>query len=246
MNCEKCQDLLSDFLDGALSTEDHRMLNAHLEECLSCAGAHDDLDSILSFCRDCRGEYAAPPNEKALWLRIRNIVESERDVAVAAANSTVGPLSSESWWSRLMNRSWELSLPQLSAAVALIVMAVSLGTVFSLQRLQNLSATPSARPNELVSNSPKTASPTAMLTVDDRVRHQQMEIDYWNKRIQQQMASWSPQTRASFERNLSVIDQAVADSRNQLLVDPHDEVSEEMLNSALSEKMQLLREFSDL
>jgi hypothetical protein len=73
-----------------------------------------------------------------------------------------------------------------------------------------------------------------------------MEIDYWNKRVEQQMARWSPQMRQSFERNLTVINQAVADSRNQLLVDPHDEVSEEMLNSALSEKMQLLKEFSDL
>ncbi len=85
-----------------------------------------------------------------------------------------------------------------------------------------------------------------MLTVDDRVRHQQMEIDFWNRRIQEQMVRWSPQTRQSFERNLAVINQAVADSRNQLLVNPHDEVSEEMLNSALYEKMQLLKEFSDL
>ncbi|MBA2526502.1 MAG: zf-HC2 domain-containing protein [Pyrinomonadaceae bacterium] len=245
MNCEKCQDLLSDFLDGALSTEDRRMLSAHLEECLSCVGAHDDLDSILSVCRDCRGEYDAPPNEKALWLRIRNIIESEQSASPAAgANSATGaqPLS---WWARWVNRSWELSLPQLSAAVAAIVIAVSLGTAFSVGRMQNFSA-PSVRSNELVSNSPKAGTPTVQLTVDDRVRHQQMEIDYWNKRIQQQMVSWSPQTRDSFKRNLTVIDQAVADSRNQLLVDPHDEVSEEMLNSALNEKMQLLREFSDL
>ena len=244
MNCEKCQDLLSDFLDGELGAEDRRMLSAHLEECLSCRDAHADFDSILSFCREHRGEYDAPPNERALWLRIRNIIESEQ-VTVAAANSATGAARPVSWWSGWMNRSWELSLPQLSAAVAAIVIAVSLGTAFSLQRMQNLSA-PSARSNELAIISPKSATPTAKLTVDDRVRHQQMEIDYWNKRIQQQMASWSPQTRASFERNLSVINQAVADSRNQLLVDPHDEVSEEMLNSALSEKMQLLREFSDL
>jgi hypothetical protein len=197
----------------------------------------------LSVCRECRGEYEAPPNEKALWLRIRNIIESEQSASAVAYSATgAQPLS---WWTRLLNRSWELSLPQLSAAVAAIAIAVSLGTAFSVGRMRDLSA-PSVKPNELVSNSPKAGTPTAQLTVDDRVRHQQMEIDYWNKRIQQQMASWSPQTRESFKRNLTVIDQAVADSRNQLLVDPHDEVSEEMLNSALNEKMQLLREFSDL
>ncbi len=248
MNCEKCQELLSDFLDGALSTEESRILNAHLEECLSCVGARDDLDSIISFCREQRGQYEAPPNEKALWLRIRNIIESEQAAAAAAtasANSSIGEVR-DSWWSRLMNRSWELSLPQLTAAISAIAIAVALATAFSIQRMQNLGSQ-SARQNDVAGNTARSSNaPTAMLTVDDRVRHQQMEIDFWNKRIQQQMARWSPQTRQSFERNLNVINQAVADSRNQLLVSPHDEVSEEMLNSALNEKMQLLKEFSDL
>lgn len=246
MNCEKCQDLLSDFLDGALGTEDSRTLDAHLEECLSCRDAHADFDSILSFCREHRGEYDAPPNERALWLRIRNIIESERPVAAPATMHAALQPQPDNWWSSLMGRSWQLSLPQLTAAVAAIVIAVSLATAFSVQRMQNNAGAPSARQTEVAGNTPKHAAPTALLTVDDRVRHQQMEIDYWNKRVQEQMARWSPQTRESFERNLNVINQAVADSRNQLLVDPHDEVSEEMLNSALSEKMQLLKEFSDL
>lgn len=52
--------------------------------------------------------------------------------------------------------------------------------------------------------------------------------------------------RDTFERNLKVIDQAVNDSLNELNRDPHDEVSEEMLNAALNEKLALLKEFSDL
>jgi hypothetical protein len=57
---------------------------------------------------------------------------------------------------------------------------------------------------------------------------------------------WNQQMRDTFERNLKVIDQAVNDSLNELNRDPHDEVSEEMLNAALNEKLALLREFSDL
>ncbi len=63
MNCEKCQDLISDFLDGALSREDQTTLNSHLEECLGCADVRNDLQSIVGFCQDQRGEYTAPPNE---------------------------------------------------------------------------------------------------------------------------------------------------------------------------------------
>lgn len=246
MNCEKCQDLLSDFLDGALSEEDSRTLNTHLEECLTCVSARDDLGSILSFCSEHREEYVAPPNEHALWLRIRNIIESEGSTS-AAASSLSNHHEQRSWWSRTMGRSWELSFPQLTAAISVIVIAVSLATVFSLQRMRNLSGDGAVRTDETVSSQQRQQQqPTAMLAVDDRVRHQQMEIDYWNKRIEQQMVRWSPQTRESFQRNLTVIDQAVADSRNQLMQNPHDEVSEEMLNSALNEKMQLLKEFSDL
>jgi hypothetical protein len=180
----------------------------------------------------------------ALWLRIRNIVESEQAAAAVSSSPTVATRR-ESWWAGLMTRSWELSLPQLSAAITAIAIAVSLATAFSIQRMQNFGNQP-ARQDESASNARRSNAPVAMLTVDDRVRNRQVEIDFWNQRIQQQMLRWSPQTRQSFERNLTVINQAVSDSRNQLLVNPHDEVSEEMLNSALNEKMQLLKEFSDL
>jgi hypothetical protein len=52
--------------------------------------------------------------------------------------------------------------------------------------------------------------------------------------------------RETFDRNLQVINQAVNDSMNELNKNPHDEVSEEMLNAALNEKLSLLKEFSDL
>ena len=52
--------------------------------------------------------------------------------------------------------------------------------------------------------------------------------------------------RETFDRNLKVIDQTVNDSLSELRRNPHDEVSEEMLNAALNDKMNLLRDFADL
>jgi hypothetical protein len=249
MNCEKCQELLSDFLDDALSPEEQSTLNAHLEECLSCFAVRDELNSIVSFCRDCRGEYIAPPNERALWLRIRNTVESERAVATLAASARDAAAAerlSESWWSRLMNRSWELSLSQMTGAVAAITVAVALVTAFSMQRMhQSVAETsPTARTN--VASAAAGASTVSISNVDDRMRQQQLTIDYWNQRIAERKARWSPQMREAFDRNMGVIDQAVNYSRDELRRNPHDEVSEEMLNSALNDKMELLREFADL
>jgi hypothetical protein len=59
-------------------------------------------------------------------------------------------------------------------------------------------------------------------------------------------ARWSPQMRETFDRNMSVIDAAVNDSMDQLKQNPHDAISEDILNEALNDKVALLKEFSDL
>ena len=231
MNCEKCQELIGDLVDGALSREDESSLSSHLEECLSCVDVRNDLQSIVAFCKTHRGEYSAPPNVDALWLRIRNMIEAEAVPAARAATSKSGSL-----WSRWMNRSWELSMPQLVASAAAIVLVVSLGTTVGLRRWDTSRVTPP----------PSTARAQAATYIRDRMWQQQQAINYWNQRVETNKARWNQEMRDTFERNLKVIDQAVNDSLNELNRDPHDEVSEEMLNAALNEKLALLREFSDL
>jgi hypothetical protein len=82
--------------------------------------------------------------------------------------------------------------------------------------------------------------------LDERMRQQQLTIEYWNQRVEQRKARWNPQVREAFERNVSMLDQTVEDSRRVLIQNPHDEVYEEMLNTALNDKMELLKEFSDM
>jgi len=82
--------------------------------------------------------------------------------------------------------------------------------------------------------------------VTDRVFQRQQLISYWNQRVELNKSRWSPEMRATFERNLQVIDQAVSQSLNELDRNPHDEISEQMLNESLNDKLALLKEFSDL
>lgn len=234
MNCEKCQELIGELVDGGLRREDESTLSLHLEKCLACADVRDDLQSIVAFCRNHRGEYSAPPNATALWLRIRNVIEAETELAAKAASAQ---LPARSFWSRWMSRSWELSMPQLAASAAAVVLVVSLGTTVGLRRWDN------SRVTGPVASSPRSE---AQARVRDRMWKQQQAISYWNQRVETNKARWNQQMRDTFDRNLKVIDQAVNDSLNEVNRDPHDEVSEEMLNAALSEKLALLREFSDL
>lgn len=236
MNCEKCQELVSDFVDGALSHEDQARLSSHLGECLECADVRDDLQSIVSFCRTHRGEYTAPPNEKALWQRIRNVIESSTNPVVVAPQP-----ARRNFWKSWVGRSWELSFPQLLVSAAAIVLVVSLSTAVGIRRYQNGAA--------LVGNkapSEEARLSVAATNVRERVSQQQQLISYWNQRVEFNKARWNPQMRETFDRNLKVIDQAVNDSFDALSQNPHDEVSEEMLNAALNEKLSLLKEFAEL
>jgi hypothetical protein len=71
-------------------------------------------------------------------------------------------------------------------------------------------------------------------------------INYWNQRVELNKVRWSAEMRETFDRNLRVIDQAVANSLDELKRNPHDEISEQMLNESLNDKLALLKEFSDL
>ncbi|HEX6044359.1 MAG TPA: hypothetical protein VFZ22_07715 [Pyrinomonadaceae bacterium] len=228
MNCEQCQELIHDLVDGSISRGDEFLLNTHISDCLDCESVREDLSAIVGFCRTRRGEYEAPPNEQALWLRIRNVVEAEQR---GVTSSTADPRPS--FWERLMGRSWELSLPQLAASVVAIVLLVSLVTVVGIRRWGT--AVPSTQ-----------ASGVEASNVNDRVWQRQQVINYWNQRVELNKARWSPELRATFDRNMEVINQAVTSSLEDLKRNPHDEISEQMLNESLNDKLALLKEFSDL
>ena len=129
MNCETCQELIHDLIDGTISQRDESTLDTHLKECLDCESVRRDLVSIIGFCQTQRGQYETPPNERAMWLRIRNVIEAE-----LPAKAAINPEPRSSFLGRLMGHSWELSLPQLAASAAAIVLLVSLATVVGVRR----------------------------------------------------------------------------------------------------------------
>lgn len=228
MNCEICQELIHDLIDGSISQRDESTLNTHLKECLDCESVRRDLASIVGFARTQREEYAEPPNERALWLRIRNTIEAELPSRVAANNER-----RPSFLGRLMGHSWELSLPQLAASAVAIVLLVSLATTVGLRRWGGYGV--EAAPNEVEASN-----------VNDLMWRHRQAIEYWNQRVEQKKARWTPEMQASFNDTLAVIDQQVTDSLNELKQKPRDTVSQDLLNESLNRKLQFLKDFSDL
>ena len=228
MNCETCQELIHDLVDGSISQRDEFTLNTHLTECLDCESVRQDLSSIVAFSRQQRGVYEAPPNEHALWLRIRNTIEAEHGVG-----NKVNGEPRQSFLGRLMGRSWELSLPQLAASAVAIVVLVSLATVVGLRRWGGYSV-------------PSVTTEVEASNLSERFNQRRHLIEFWNQRVEQNKGRWTAEMRDDFQRSLSEIDKQVADSLNELKSNPHDEVSEQMINMLLDQKLSLLKDFADL
>lgn len=236
MDCEKCSDLLGDFLDGTLAGDDRTLLSTHLDECLGCACVRDEIRSIVNVAAETREHFVAPPNERALWLRVRNTIEAElgaQQRANAVSGSYAAANARENFLARVMNKRWALSLPQLTAAVVAIVIGVSVITTVGMQRLA--AGGDGVKPLA-------DAKPTAR-KLDSA---QLIRIEYLMQRVEERKNRWNPRMREAFDRNLGIINATVSDSLNELKESPHDEISEEALNAALREKMELLREFSEL
>ena len=87
---------------------------------------------------------------------------------------------------------------------------------------------------------------TPQVARQKRIAEQTAAIEYWNRRVAERRAMWDARMRDAFDKNLNVINESVNDYTLMLQQNPEDEITGEMLDSALDEKMNLLREFAEL
>lgn len=239
MNCEECKVLIGPFMDSELEETQAEQIRLHLAECMECAAVCEDIVSILDVCTTEPPSELLPPNSKNLWLRINNVIENE---IKPEPPPVVQP----------QRRFWQLSFGQLAAALGFIAVVSSFATFVLIRSY--------TRPAEADFTSRSAATQTTFEKVlskvglietpqqarERRLKEQQAAIEYWNARVQNRRLQWDRATRDAFDRNLQVIDESVNDYTSILQQDPEDDLSGEMLDSVLNEKMNLLRDFSDL
>ncbi len=240
MNCEQCQDLISVYLDNELENQVCVEVQTHLALCAECAKVCEDFAMILDCCELDEGEYAPPPNPKALWCRINNLIETE----VAPELAEEAKIKQE----QQKKRRWQFSFSQVFASILGIALFSSLLT---LVFIKNFSA-----PNDVSTNTAPSLFDRALGKAglvetpeqmrENRIKERQSAIDYWNRRVETKRANWDAHLRDSFDRNLNEINQVVYEYDQILQQNPNDDLSDEMLDSALNEKMELLREFAEL
>jgi Putative zinc-finger len=247
MNCEHCQQLISVFLDNELGEPNSTSVREHLAVCEACSKVCEDLAMIMDFCQLEADEAVVPPNPQALWCRINNVIESEVQAEIVKENKEKANAEvAQTGW---LPRRWNFSFMQVASAVLGIALISSVLTIIGIRNF-------TAVDNDISVNSQptlfeKVLSKVGLMETPQQKRERVLKeresaIDYWNKRVEARRAQWNTNLRDAFDRNLNEINQSVNEYTQILQENPQDELSGEMLDSALDEKMELLREFSEL
>lgn len=249
MNCEKCQELISAFLDNELDLEVSSDVQTHLAVCAECARVCEDFMTLLDVCVLTETEQdVPPPNSKALWCRINNIIESEVQAEIAKEHKQILEQQRQS---EPVQSGWRFTFSQVVSAALGIALISSLLTVVGIKVYSTPDDEFTARTTAETTIVDKFLGKIGLIETlqqkrERRIKERLAAIEYWNKRVEARRAQWDSELRSVFDRNLRQIDQTVFEYSRILQENPQDELSGEMLDSTLNEKMELLREFSEL
>jgi len=218
MICTKCQELLSDYIDGALELGEQVSIERHLADCEPCRAMRDDLLQIVHFSHQL--PLQAPAS--SLWPRIQS------DITELRPRSWDRP---RRWWARITSFNLNLSVPQMIAGAATLVIVISIGVIVSRRD------TPAVNSD----NTTRLSQVTPLSNAD--LQQLEKQISTLSNSVEQRKESWDPELRIAFERNLLYVDQTLVECRHQLNDNPADDVSQELMLNAYREKVRLLEGF---
>lgn len=228
-------------MDSDLDESRAAAVREHLAVCDPCAKVCEELAAIIDLCKSEPPNELLPPNPDAMWCRINNIIESEIKPEIKL------PPPPEP-----RRRLWRFTMPQLASAVLCIAVVSSLLTVIGIRNLSRPAGDDLASGDgESQSLLEKLMSKVGLADTPQKARErrmaqQQAAIEYWDRRVRERKAQWNAVMQQKFDKNLNIINESVNDYQRILQQNPDDEITGEMLDSAMDEKMQLLREFAEL
>jgi len=212
ISCDHAQTLVSERLDGALSDTQRAQLDAHLDACADCRAVAADLEKLHA---DAAGLPLMTPS-RDLWAGI----EARLDAKVVSIHA---------------QRTFQLRFTgrQLAAAAAVLMAVTAGGTWFVTTRNAGLA------PSAIV---PSTARTELVSVANEKgVAAYQGEIAKLKDIIEQRRNELDPKTVAILEKNLKLIDTAIAECQAALAANPASAFLAEQLNRTYDTKLDLLR-----
>jgi anti-sigma factor RsiW len=215
--------VINDYADDALPPAERADVERHLAGCAECRALVDDMREIRRAARSL--EPRDPPVRA--WMRI------ERAIQLDAANRTERGGSQPG--AAIARRKGSRALWVGLAAAAVLILATAVGVRFLPRAAQtNGPGAPSA----------PVSSDAAQIEAELRQAeaHYEKAIQGLEQIANAEKGALDPQTAATLQKNLSVIDQAISESRAALRAEPTSQPAQMSLIDSFKTKMGLLQD----
>jgi len=210
---------LHDLVDGVLSAESRDGINAHIDDCAACAETVRQIRALRIAVGALPPRIDPPEN---LWPAIQDQIRHS-PVPVGSAPTT-RPMAAPGR---------ERSIAWLAAAAVLLVAASSMTTFLFFR-------------NDRVPVVAETAAPLreppALVTIVNG-DYERVERDL-AALLDSQRKTLQPETIAKVERNLAIIDAAIAEIRQALAGDPTNRALHDLLRASYGQKAALIQQVS--
>lgn len=216
---------LNEYVDGVLAADLRTGVTRHLGVCAECRARLTALEETL---RDAAGmaRELAPPDES--WSAIRAEVERGKVVTLPGARVFAAQAPG------MARRRW-----LMAAAVVGLMVGTSAVTTLVIRRGDGV-------PLVVATDSSPSAATLTSVSLQDVERGYLDSVRELSDAMNAARPQLSPETIAIVERNLTLIDAAITESRTALLRDPGNRVLQDVLAGTYRQKLDLLRRAAQL
>lgn len=232
MTCDQIRQSVQALLDGELSPEQQRAVEAHAATCAGCRTLIADLEGIRATAVVL--ERRKPSND--VWARIALQVMSEPAFQKAAQARLAQPTVPPTRWN------W----PVLAMAATLLIALIG-GSLWILDRSRATPGSGSGAIGTNAGNDPGNAATGALVEtieheLDQAAAHYEKAIAGLEQIANASDSPLDPEQMATVKQNLAVIDHAIDESRTALKAAPANQLAQESLFEAFRRKVSLLQD----
>jgi len=219
MYCNQYREAIQELADGTIGPVRRAELQTHLDQCDACTALAADLRKI----REAAAALDRPAPPAHVWMQIAGRLRQEGRVSAASSSHRK-----------------HYALLAIAAALVLSV-GTSLWLLFSHRGPAAATQVQSSIQSE---GNPGQGDAVQSITDDLKVAEQyyQSAISKLEQAAKNNDGSIDPQTAAVLEKNLTVIDEAIAQSRTVLKSEPQSQPARDSLFNALRRKVTLLQD----
>ena len=224
MACTRYLNSIQELVDGTLGPIRRAELEQHLETCADCRALLADLERI----RDAAGALDEMPLPDGAWLQIAGRLRQEGRLSTGPTNRAAAPR-------RI--RAGHVAILALAAALIIAV-----GASLVLIRPSARNEPPAAPPPPASGNAvdPKSVE-LVQSEVDQAQRQMETAIAHMEQIAKANQQALDPKTAATLEKNMGIIDQAIAETRAAVKAEPNSVAARTTLFEALKQKVSVLQ-----